>query len=180
MPRRNCDHCGREYWLSNARLATASCCSLACKKAFTLNIDPTKRFDTKVEKSSGCWNWKAATNTTGYGVFGLQGGRRNVLAHVFSYERANGPVPDGLELDHLCRNPRCVNPAHLEAVTHRENMRRGAVTNQGVCRKASHPMTPENTTPWGACKACISDRTKRNRTRINEMQRARRHRQSAA
>lgn len=179
MPRRNCDHCGREYWLGTARLATASCCSRACQKAKSLAADPTARFDAKVEKvEGGCWNWTAAACKRGYGRFGLPDGRL-VLSHVFSYERVNGPVPENLELDHLCRNPRCVNPAHLEAVTHQENMRRGAMTNKGLCRKAAHLMTPENTTSWGACKTCIQERSTRNRHRLNELQRIRRRKSVA-
>lgn len=54
---------------------------------------------------------------------GYRGGRET-FAHIYEWEKVNGPTPDGLELDHLCRNPSCCNPAHLEAVTHAENMRR--------------------------------------------------------
>src|SRR6202030_118623 len=70
------------------------------------------------EPNSGCWLWLGACNEFGYGKFG------KVKAHRFSYEREKGPIPDGLEIDHLCRNKSCVNPDHLEAVTHGENRRR--------------------------------------------------------
>jgi hypothetical protein len=73
-----------------------------------------------------CWVWLKSRTPKGYG-FMLRGERRHV-AHVFYWERANGmPVPDGLELDHLCRVRECVNPDHLEPVTHKENMRRAMV-----------------------------------------------------
>lgn len=71
---------------------------------------------------TGCWLWTGAV-AGDYGQICVDGHR--IKAHVFAYEREFGAVPDGLELDHLCRVTVCVNPAHLEAVTHRENMLRG-------------------------------------------------------
>jgi hypothetical protein len=79
--------------------------------------------DFTIDEVTGCWLWSRHLNTDGYG----QKGDRRVMrhAHIVYWERANGPVPDGLELDHLCRQRSCVNPAHLEPVTHLENIRRG-------------------------------------------------------
>lgn len=71
----------------------------------------------------GCWLWQGHVNNTGYAWINVDGKPR--LGHRVSYEIFVGPIPDGLSLDHLCRVPRCVNPAHLEPVTHAENMRRG-------------------------------------------------------
>jgi hypothetical protein len=68
-----------------------------------------------------CWVWQLALNTVGYAIRHRDGQTR--VVHRLNYERDVGPVPEGLELDHLCRVRRCVNPAHLEPVTHTENLR---------------------------------------------------------
>lgn len=82
-----------------------------------------ERFWSKVEKTDGCWLWKGATAGPGYGRFRLDGVLR--YAHRFSYEISVGPIPKGLEMDHLCRTKNCVNPSHLQAVTHQINILRG-------------------------------------------------------
>lgn len=82
------------------------------------------RFWAKVSNAGGCWVWTGAkTNPGGYGKFNFEGS--SWRAHRLSYERLVAAIPAGKVLDHLCRNPPCVNPAHLEPVTRRENTLRG-------------------------------------------------------
>ena len=70
-----------------------------------------------------CWLWLAGRHSAGYGYFGV--GRRMVLAHRYAYQETRGPIPEGLEIDHLCRVRHCVNHEHLEPVIHRVNILRG-------------------------------------------------------
>lgn len=91
------------------------------------------RFWAKVDEwqPSGCWLWTGSLDGKGYGKFGLDG--RTVGAHRVAYQIERGPIPDGLELDHLCCVPACVNPDHLEPVTHLENIRRNPKRTRLVC-----------------------------------------------
>ncbi|MFH0981536.1 MAG: HNH endonuclease signature motif containing protein [Planctomycetota bacterium] len=86
-----------------------------------------ERFWPKVDKTDSCWLWIGAMNLQGYGNFwiGPTETEGYVGAHRFAYTHFVGPVPEGMDLDHLCRNRACVNPAHLEPVTRRVNLRRG-------------------------------------------------------
>jgi hypothetical protein len=81
---------------------------------------PEERFWAKVTKSDDCWEWTGSRGNYGHGALAVDG--RNVGAHRFSYELAIGPIPTGLVIDHMCHNPPCVNPAHLRAVTHKQNI----------------------------------------------------------
>ena len=113
-------------------------------------INPAEeRFWAKVERrgADDCWTWTAGTSE-GYGQFGLSRRSGSIRAHRFAYELLIGPVPDGLELDHLCRNRLCVNPAHLEPVSRRENILRGESPTAQHARqthcKNGHPLSGDN------------------------------------
>lgn len=88
-----------------------------------MNRDEESRFRAKVteDPDTGCWEWTAHRTRLGYGRFYAG---RYVQASRWSFEFFRGPIPDGLEIDHLCRNRACVNPDHLEPVSHAENCRR--------------------------------------------------------
>ncbi|KKK91232.1 hypothetical protein LCGC14_2715050, partial [marine sediment metagenome] len=120
-----------------------------------------ERFWSKVARqANGCWEWRGGTSR-GYGVFWLNG--RLVKAHVYAYERDCGTYPKHLELDHWCRNPSCVNPFHLEPVTHRENMLRGqgpiAMRAKQTHCKRGHPFDASNTlirkNGTRRCRICV-------------------------
>lgn len=105
----------------------------------------------------------------GYGALSIFGQR--VYAHRFSYELHVGPIPEGLVIDHLCRNRLCVNPDHLEPVTSQENVRRGhealGVRQYATHCKNGHEYTPENTLitveGWRSCRTCSRERDRRRR-----------------
>lgn len=114
---------------------------------------------------AACWEWQAFVMKNGYGKFGMGRGESPVLAHRWSYEFFRGEIPSGLVIDHLCRNRRCVNPDHLEAVSTRTNLLRGVgIVAQHATKTHcvnGHEFTPENTTTRadhaGArrCRACM-------------------------
>ncbi len=120
----------------------------------------TARFWTKVDKTGTCWLWTGAKKATGYGVFRKHADQNPRPAHRLAYEELIGPVPEGLELDHLCRVRACVNPAHLEPVTGRVNILRGFSPPAQNARKTEcingHPLIPENLYLHGQrkCKTC--------------------------
>lgn len=84
----------------------------------------------KITVVGECWEWWGAKNSSGYGSM-TNGKGGSALAHRRAYEIAVGPIPEGLQIDHLCLNKICVRPEHLEAVTARENLRRQYVSKWG-------------------------------------------------
>ena len=102
-------------------------------------VDAPERFWAKVNKSGGgCWEWTGPKARGGYGAFWT--GTKQVGAHCYAYELLIGPIPEGCEIDHLCRNHGCVNAAHMEAVTHQENTLRG---NTQAARHAAKTHCPQ-------------------------------------
>lgn len=131
----------------------------------------------KVNHSTGCWEWTASLTTVGYAKF-FADGRLNT-AHRYSYENVVGPIPEGLQLDHLCRVRHCVNPAHLEPVTQRENLLRGKTLAAANAAKTNcpqgHPYYGENlyTDPrLGSrhCRKCMRDSCRRQMDRAKRRQ----------
>lgn len=135
-----CDHC---YAITQATIRSA-------------NPNP------KVDATGICWEWTASI-VNGYGKFGRdpEHGYVVVGAHRWAWEHLVGPVPVGLDLDHLCRNRRCVNPDHLEPVTRGENVRRGRNANREKTRcPAGHPLVPGNLVAkhqGRKCRTCNSE-----------------------
>lgn len=117
-----------------------------------------ERFMPKVEMTADCWLWTGSLDGRGYGMF--RDGKVH-RAHRWFWEQTFGPVAQGMELDHLCRTPRCVNPAHLDVVTPRENQRRRMLTH---CHRG-HEFTPENTHLIRVCRACWKVRRDEKRLR---------------
>lgn len=120
-------------------------------------------FFSKVDKSGSCWLWTASRDRYGYGQVRIGGKQKR--AHRVAYELLVGPIPSGLQVDHLCRVRHCVNPAHMELVTSRVNTLRGqslqAINAQKTHCKRGHEFTPANTQiygTWRRCRACWSAR----------------------
>ena len=133
-----------------------------------------ERFERRVEPlASGCWRWNGGHHGTGYAAMAVDGVMQG--AHRIGYQLYRGPIPEGLVLDHLCRNRWCVNPDHLEIVTHRENLRRGAmatVIQTGYCRNG-HLMDERNTRPphgngGPRCRTCHAGYERARRLRLKE------------
>ncbi len=123
-----------------------------------------QRFLSKtVKNEKGCWLWTGAKEKRGYGKFTV--GKVTMMAHRFAYHACFGSIPDHLTCDHLCRNPSCVNPNHIELVSMRENLLRGNTFQARNARKThcpkGHPYSGENLyhVPTGGrgCKTCRSE-----------------------
>ena len=130
----------------------------------------------RIEKTDRCWIWKGKTTEQGYGLLSVHS--VNLRAHRVTYELEHGRIPQGHEIDHLCRNHGCVNPAHLDAVVHRTNVLRGQGTaaihaRQLLC-KNGHPLSGPNVYVNKGkryCRTCVANwhsskwREKRNSAR---------------
>ena len=105
-----------------------------------------KKILTRVDKTATCWIWTGGKHKLGYGT--LKVGKKTEYAHRVIFEALNNKIPNGMSLDHLCRNPSCVNPDHLEVVTHKENVLRGigptAINAKKTHCKRGHELAGEN------------------------------------
>ena len=140
---------------------------------------PEERFwrDTYFEPNTGCWLWGGMITRIGYGQIDIED--KSVTVHRFSYRLHKGNIPDGLCIDHLCSVRCCVNPDHLEAVTHKENTRRSWALGRGKTPNINlthcprgHEFTNENTytapkTGQRQCRKCIRWRST-NRSHHNQ------------
>lgn len=131
-----------------------------------MNRTPAERFASKIVKTAGgCWLW-TGKKTNGYGQLSVDG--RYVYAMRWAYEQLHGPMPPGIEPDHLCRKRSCVNPAHAEPVTRRENLLRGdTVTARHAAKTAcpqGHPYSLENTYAYRGQRHCRTCRRAHNKT----------------
>jgi HNH endonuclease len=126
---------------SRPRMAT---CDLR-KTEMRPNRRSLARFFSKVSiASSGCWTWVGARSQGGYGSFWLSDEQMQTTAHRVAYRWFSGPIGLGEVVDHLCRNPNCVNPAHLEAVSQSVNVARGLCGDERPTCKRGHLMSPGN------------------------------------
>ncbi|PXH62351.1 HNH endonuclease signature motif containing protein [Klebsiella variicola] len=132
-------------------------------KCNSLPASTESRLLSKVEKDleTGCWIFTGSRLPSGYGI--LWNGARPTGAHRISFQLYKGEIPAGKEIDHICNNRSCVNPAHLQAISHKENIHKSS-TLMGVNARKSHckrghPLNGENLhiTPLGArqCKECM-------------------------
>ena len=124
----------------------------------------------KVNNETLCWEWQKYIGTHGYGII-----NSNKLAHRVSYEIFKGIIPDGLQIDHICRNRKCVNPDHLEVVTASENIKRGdlpKINKSKTCCPQGHKFSESNTYlyPDGrrGCRECRKVARTENKKKINK------------
>lgn len=154
---------------------------------FLRDMTRAERFWLYVDKTGphGCWVWTGSKNAKDYGHF-ADGNGGSVPAHRASYEMAVGPIPDGYQIDHLCRNHSCVRPEHLQAVTHTENQLRGVAFSGMNARKThcvnGHELTPENSYGYKGrrqCKTCAREASlKRANTEKYRAERRRRYQEA--
>lgn len=132
-------------------------------------VSLAERLEGRIDKTADCWLWTGRKTGAGYGRIEID--HRSHYVHRVMYELWKGAIPAGLQIDHLCRIPACVNPDHLEAVTQAENMRRGVSPIAQQARQTEcvrgHPLSGENLNITNAghrqCKACVKVRSLRRR-----------------
>jgi hypothetical protein len=171
----SCINCGRT--VSSQKYLRHGRCS-GCKRHFRRygterpSLSWEQRFWAHADIGDGCWNWNGNVGSNGYGRIRRE--KRELLAHRVAYEFHVGDIPEGLQIDHLCRNRVCVNPDHLEPVSPRENVLRGegitALNARKTHCKHGHPFSESNThiTSEGdrECRTCRAENTRRWRQKV--------------
>lgn len=146
-PRKACEACGSDFTRhprdSDSQWESRAYCSISCRNKSTMPVPIHLRFWKHVERrgATDCWEWTGNKDGRGYGSLSGGSGSSPVKAHRLSYELANGPIPTGLVVRHSCDNPICVNPAHLEAGTQKENI------HDMVVRGRANPKSQLNLKP---------------------------------
>lgn len=183
-----CDGCGVAFRqrAKNAGRYARTYCTRACLARAPRRRRPlSERMESLSipEPNSGCFLWLGRFNRDGYGIIMIR--NASTRAHRVAYELEYGPIPVGLQLDHLCRIRSCVNPRHLEAVTHRENCLRGISPVGQNARATSchrgHPFDEANTRREvrksglmsRKCRACQRDRQRSYRLQLTAVRGAR-------
>lgn len=175
---RVCLHCKVTFLIWPYQTASAKYCSHQCYR--TAGGTPEQRLRARVVKTDTCWNWTAAKTRKGYGWFQADG--RPHLAHRYAYTLAYGPLPDHIQLHHLCENKGCVRPDHLQPVTQAEHI--DVTPSSPAHINASkthcpqgHPYSTENTyiipsTGGRMCRTCSRARNKETKRRVREARKA--------
>lgn len=163
--------CGGQARVPASNLRNGRTSSCGCLQ---LRGPALKRLEIRTDRTGECWLWTGRLNSYGYAEMKLDG--RYQMAHRVAYQQIVGPIPEGLQLDHLCRVRHCVNPAHLEPVTNRENSLRGEGPAARNARKRTchrgHPFDQDNTLVSGGsrrCRACARIASKAYRERRKQV-----------
>lgn len=181
-PEAFCGNCHRPYAASRLSLGRCDACAVYIRahgherpprlyRRLRPQGTANERYDILCGKAGAdeCWTWRGNILPHGYARFRDDVGRWSYV-HRFSYERFVGPIPDGLTIDHLCRNRACSNPAHLEAVTDRVNVLRGTGPSARNARKThcdnGHSYDEDSymtAKGWRVCRICRRERDRRRR-----------------